>query len=529
MHIRLVTFAALMSAVVGLTSTAAASLPNDAQVCAPQPDLIEGTTWLRAVSLDIRGDLPTMAEYAAVRSGETTVPDMVAEFLESDGFVERVSRQHRKLLWNNVSNVTVLPANTGLSRDNYGGGNYSPYFVRNRATAYRGLAVPCLDEPLVENNGVIQTTTQPDGTEREGYVLVTPYWDPTLTLKVCGFDAQENLATDSGFDCATGSDVDCGCGPDLRWCRLGSINTQITTSMAESMNRLVTDIISSDRPYTDLFTADEMWINGRLAHFFRHQVDKSGPARVDPAPVAATVLPSEEALPYTAAETWVKVPLPSQHAGILTHPAFLLRFQTRRARANQMYNAFLCQPFQPPEEGLPPATDAEQLNPDLQKRAGCKYCHALLEPGAAFWGRWAERGAGFLDPVGFPSTRDDCYTCATTNSGCSNDCRSFYQTTALSAAEVPYLGMLNSYTFLDDSHMEHVEAGPSLLALRNVADNRLPRCVAEKSSEWLLGRTMGVEDEPMLHQLAVDFVASGFSYKQLIGAIVTSDAYRRVR
>ena len=506
-----------------------AAPPNQGLVCSPEAELLDGTKWLRAVSLDLRGDLPTMEEYRSVRDETVSVEAMVDNFVEGPGFAERVGRHHRQLLWNNVSNVTVLPAPTSLGRDNYGGGSYSPYFVRNRATAYRGLAIPCLDEPAVINDGVIETTMNADGTRQEGYVWVSPYWAPTTSIKVCAYDAQEREVTGSGFECAAGSDVQCGCGTNLKWCRLGPINQEITSSLTESLDRLIADILASDRPYTDLFTADEMWINGRLAHFFRHQVRKSAPARLSPSPVPTAVLPSESDLAYTDADTWVKVPLESDHAGILTHPAFLLRFQTRRARANQMYNSFLCQPFQPPAEGLPPATDVEQLNPDLQRRAGCKYCHALLEPAAAFWGRWAENGGGFLNPASFPPTRDDCLTCATTNVGCSTECNRYYQTSALSPAEVPFLGMLGAYTFLDEAHVEHVEAGPSMLALRHVADNRLPECIAEKSAEWLFGRVIAPTDRSMVQELAVDFVASGFSYKELVKAIVTSDVYRRVR
>lgn len=519
-------------AVVGASATALAAVPNDSLVCAPEVSAIASTSWMRAVSLDVRGDVPSVDEYRAVRDGEATVETLVDEWLASDGFSERVLRQHRKLLWNNITNVRVLPASSGISRTNLGGGVYTPYYRRSVATRYRGLAVPCLDEPAEYNDGVLVRKLQSDGTLREGWVYASPYWDPSLTWKVCALDAQEALYTSKGTDCSSSQGVldnECGCGPEMRWCSAGSVQRQIVDGFRDSMDKLISSVITDDRPYTDLFTANEMWVNGPMAHFLRYQTAWSGPARVYPSPVSAGVIPPEEVLPFTASDTWIKLPVASDHAGILTHPAFLLRFQTRRARANVVYNAFLCTPFQPPEGGLPPATDAEALNPDLQKRAGCKYCHALLEPAGAFWGRWAERGAGFLNPEEFPAVREDCYSCATSNIGCSSECRSFYQTTALSVAEVPFLGQLQAFVFLDESHVEHVDAGPSLIAMRAVADNRLPMCVAERTSEWLMGRTMTPEDAGTMQELAAEFVASGFSYKEMVKAIVTSDIYRRVR
>ena len=59
--------------------------------------------------------------------------------------------------------------------------------------------------------------------------------------------------------------------------------------------------------------------------------------------------------------------------------------------------------------------DADVTNPDLQQRSGCAYCHALLEPSAAHWGRWTEQGVGYLSAASFPPTREDCeWSIATT-------------------------------------------------------------------------------------------------------------------
>ena len=49
------------------------------------------------------------------------------------------------------------------------------------------------------------------------------------------------------------------------------------------------------------------------------------------------------------------------HAGVLTSPAYLLRFQTHRARANRFHVSFLCQPFVAPDGGLPATPGAVTL------------------------------------------------------------------------------------------------------------------------------------------------------------------------
>ena len=52
-------------------------------------------------------------------------------------------------------------------------------------------------------------------------------------------------------------------------------------------------------------------------------------------------LPIEELpdLTYTD-EQWVEIDLPEHSAGLLTSPAWLLRHQTNRGRANRIYSGF---------------------------------------------------------------------------------------------------------------------------------------------------------------------------------------------
>jgi hypothetical protein len=214
---------------------------------------------------------------------------------------------------------------------------------------------------------------------------------------------------------------------------------------------------------------------------------------------------------------------------VLTSPAFLLRFQTNRARASRFYDAFMCQPFQAPAGALPSPDDPCSQDPDLQTRCGCKYCHSLLEPAAAHWGRWRQAGAGYLDPGSYPRSRADCTACARTGQACSTDCRRNYVTRIFDPVEEPYLGLLNAYYFRSLEHEVVIDQGPALLAATAVVDNRLPACVARRVAQWLLGRALYDEEAELADALTKAFIRSGYSYRELVKAVVSSAEYRRVR
>ena len=113
---------------------------------------------------------------------------------------------------------------------------------------------------------------------------------------------------------------------------------------------------------------------------------------------------------------------------------------------------------------------------------------------------------------------------------CTPECRSYYLTRALSPQERPYLGMLNGMVFRREEHMHNLDLGPKLLVRTMVANNLLPQCTARRTAEWLLGREMNQEgDDKWLDALAWQFVQDGFSYRQLVKSIITSERYRRVR
>ncbi len=507
-----------------LAAPAAAEVSAPASVCAAEAPELDRYRLLRALSLDLRGDVPTPEEFAALDASESIPGALVDEWLDSEAFVGQALRHHQALLWNNVANLTLLAATTGLTKTG------QLHWRRQTAKLYRGGELGCLDEPLETTpDGAIVSKLQPDGTSREGWIQVAPYWAPDLPIKVCGYDAQDAVISPNGSDCGTTggfSDKGCGCGPMLRWCRGGDATARVLEAIAGDLDRRIAAIIRDKRPYTELFTSQTAYVNGPLVHFLRWQTNVGANLRYEPNPVPKSKLPD---LTFMDKDTWIAVDLGPEQAGILTSPAFLLRFQTQRARANRFHNAFLCQPFQPPPGGIPFSSDKLANHPDLQLRSGCKYCHALLEPTASYWGRWTPNGIGWLSPAAFPGKRADCEACALTGLQCSAECKTFYITKATSPEELPFRGWLMAYDFLRPEHVAHVEEGPRLLAMRAIVDDRLPTCVARHAAEWLLGRAVQPEEEGWLAETTYDFVSGGFEFRDVVKAIVTSATYRRVR
>jgi hypothetical protein len=507
---------------VGLTVLLGSSVgrAQSDETCRPDDIPQDALRYWRSLRLDLTGQPPSVAEYEAIRAEGEVSNERVRELLGSDGFVGRVQRLHRALLWNNIENVSLYSFQTFLARDR----STDIYWLRNRATGYRGSQIPCRDEPATfDEDGNIETV---DGVE--GWVEVEPYFAPGTTLKVCAFDAREAAVSSRGSACDTSAafrDPGCGCGPDLRWCRVGA-NREVNAAFAEDVDRRVGRVIAEGRPYTDIFTSNVAYVNGPLAFYLKHQSGLAQGISFEPLALEPDNLPD---LPFTAVDEWVEVRLPEGHAGVLTSPAYLLRFQTNRARANRFYDSFLCQPFTPPPGGLPVADPEALAQPDLQLRDGCKYCHAILEPAAAHWGRWAQQSAGFLDPVDFPAFRSDCEACATSGQRCSRECRENYITRPLTTAEESYVGQLYAFQFLRPEHFDHVEEGPQLLVTQAVIDDRFATCVARRAAEGLLGRELTEDEAPALDTWSQAFTQSGFDYRSLIEAVVTSDVYRRVR
>ncbi|MFM2153046.1 MAG: hypothetical protein RL199_1481 [Pseudomonadota bacterium] len=520
------THALVLSLVATALGAVAAATPmNPSLTCEPDEPRLDKYAFLRALSLDLRGTPPTPAEYAALEAESDVTDGMLDTLMRSEEFVGRAVRRHRDLFWSSLGLI-----NFGATGVNLGG---SPLFRKaDVAKLLRGgpdAGKGCLDEPAVVVDGVIQTRMV-DGYAREGYVWVAPYWAPNTQVKVCAYDARSDAFAPSGADCSTPAgmaDPGCGCGPNLKYCWNASLAAEVKQAFVVDFERRLADIFREDRPYSELFLGRTAWVNGPIVHFWKYLARFGSDSGISytPSPMP-DVLPD---LDYTQADVWREVDLPEGHAGLLTSPVYLMRFMTNRSRANRFYNAFLCQPFQPPASGIPIEPAGTVPDPDLQLRHGCNYCHAVLEPAASHWGRWGEKSTSFLSPQAYPPHRPDCDLCARTGN-CSDQCRRAYITRSYSLKEDQYLGLFNPYVFRRPEHMNNVEQGPRLLALQSLVDGRLSSCSARRMIEFFLGREVsGVDEEAWVSSVAEGFVQSGLSYRALVRSVVTSDTYRRVR
>lgn len=525
----------LLLACVVWAGAAGAQVVNDADVCPVDDPRLDHTAWLRSLSLDLRGVPPSPADQARVdgavdeeaKDGE--VEALVDEWLAAPEFAARVVRHHREHLWPNLDPVDLNARTVSLDTPT---GVY--WRGPDAARTYRGVRnVICLNEPATFNgDGSIATVVDSSSgaaANREGYVEVSPYWDPTSTIRVCAFDAQAALVDDDNAiacDSQAGSNArGCGCGPGMQFCARNEDLRVLRKAFIDDLERRVSAVVGNDESYLELLTGRRAFVNGPLAHFYRHQTQLPQTVRMTPSTVDAARLPN---LPFTDVDNWQEVALGAEASGVLTSPAYLLRFQSNRSRANRFFNAWLCQPFQPPASGIE-VDPAAAVEPDLQERNGCKYCHALLEPAASHWGRFGEYGANYLSPALFPEHSEECLRCATTGAGCTDDCRRFYVTRATTEKERQGFGELSWYQFRKPEHVQNVDDGPRRLVLSAVVDGRLPDCLARTTGAWLLGRAMAPEENQQVAEWVEGLLDEDFSYRNLVKKIVLSDLYRRVR
>ncbi len=503
---------------------------------------VDRFAYLRQLTLDLLGRIPSEHEYEALVDEPDVPPDRIEAMLNSDEFYAFVRRFHLDLLWPAIDpGALVEPALALLlpaAFDVDDQGDPQRLFTLYIGLVRRGDLVPCADEPATfDENGQVVLHPWPDGTMRDGYVLVEPYWAPGTQVKVCALEAQAASASASGLACDTPDGLAsgyCGCGPHLEHCLSLESAQAIASALREQVARMVWEPVSKGGDYFDFLVADHEPINGPLAHYYRHVIQFGIDPLIARAPVDVTAIPDD--LTYDREDTWVNVPRLEAHMGVLAGLPYLLRFQTGRARANRFYTAFLCSPFQaPPGFELPSPADPCTQEPNLRKRCGCNACHAALEPAAAWWGGFVEAGALHLDADTFPPYDAACASCATSPFiPCSDFCRRFYFTDPGHPDEVPFAGWLKAWVWRVDpdnpgastTELEHLEAGPQGLVAEALADGRLARCTVRKVWERLVGPLPDERREDVLAPLVAQFETTGHDFRALVRAVVTSDAYR---
>ncbi|HLT32081.1 MAG TPA: hypothetical protein VK013_18725, partial [Myxococcaceae bacterium] len=296
----------------------------------------------------------------------------------------------------------------------------------------------------------------------------------------------------------------------------------VKESFREQLGRAVDDATSTDRPYTDILLSKRVWENGPISWYTREFAPVTSPGQVYTAPEGEY---PAQARPFTD-DTWQVRERGGVHAGILSLPAYLMRFQTQRGRANRLMEAFACEAYVSPAD-LVPRPGCSLDSEDLTQRCFCQSCHSALEPAATAFGHFVEQGTTMTtDPVLFPPVNEACIG--------KGDafCRRFYVTDRNS----PSAGKLKAleYERNHPDYPEIVDAGPAGLAQRLINDGTFARCTVRRLFTRLLKRDLLIDERDdrereLLEQLAGEFAASNYDFQALVERLVTLPEYRRAR
>jgi len=515
--------------------------------CAPTVDM-DPLQLLRQISLDIRGHVPTYEEYEWVRGAEdpeAAAEGLIDEMLRSDDYFATIREYHQARLWGTLDRSLVpnmFPVQRGVAPLASG-----IWRIGNMRRAYRGDTIDCLDQAQTEFDAQgrpipIQTYASPScvgGTcRREGWVMVEPYWAPGTEVKVCAYDAQEAVTGKNGVACSSyhTNDELCGCGPNLEHCgpeNAGMENQRVRDALAEEPARIFQWVVQEKRSYLEAFTTHTTFMNGIVAHYYRHNSDTAAPTAGGAISYDSAIDP--EAVPelaYDDPETWVPVEREGAHAGAFTTLGYLVRFASNRARANRFFTAFYCDPFVPQQDGLPP--EEASPSPNLRERNGCADCHQELEPAAAHWARWRTGGTyGWLSPeaMSFDTPRADCVCGGEGLPACSAFCSTYFVTAANSGDEEfgAYQGLPRAAAWLERNDHAGVEAGPVGLIDTDVERDQIAQCAVKSFGEHLLGRELEADDLSWLQGHVEAFEESGYDYSAMVRRLVLDEKYRTIR
>ena len=258
---------------------------------------------------------------------------------------------------------------------------------------------------------------------------------------------------------------------------------EMASSIFQEPLRLIEDVVMSDRPYTEIVTADYT------------MADK----------IVATVW----GMAHSGNDRWERAAWPDGRpaAGILASTAFHLRYRStnfnyNRGRAAAVSRALLCHDFL--EADIPVDTSVDLSDPSAVTRAvtsnpACAGCHQTLDPLASYFFAFHE-GTLFSAPlVGYPVTH--LYDADDTD-------RWF-----LTNRRPP-------------SYFGQPAEGLAGLGQAIADDPRFARCAAIRFASYLTETPARELPRAWVDELAADLASSKFSAKQLARSIVLSDAFR---
>lgn len=274
--------------------------------------------------------------------------------------------------------------------------------------------------------------------------------------------------------------------------RFREFNSETAAAMAEETKRLFNHLAWNDQNFMEFFTASYTFVNSDLARLYGLPAPDTEFGRVE-------------------------YPADSTRAGILGHGSFLVSTSkpgetSPTARGLFVRNHFLGQEIPPPPPGvnatLPaitenaPLTNRQRLDVHLNSES-CAGCHRLIDP--IGFGFEQYNAIGVFQPkmsLVFANRGDEARGRRPTNIELDLDTSAYIQG-------------------VEDSNF----STPKELG-RLLAEN--PACqksIVKQVFRYALGREETAADDPAIEVLVAKFRSSGYRFRELVVALVTSDVF----
>lgn len=275
--------------------------------------------------------------------------------------------------------------------------------------------------------------------------------------------------------------------------RFREFNAEIAAAMAEETRRLFHHLVWNDQNFMEFFTAGYTFVNPDLARLYGLPAPSEDFAKVD-------------------------YPADSGRSGVLGHGSFLVLTSkpaetSPTARGLFVRNHFLAQEIPPPPAGvntvLPnvtedsPMTNRQRLDVHLNSES-CAGCHRLIDPIGLGFEQYNAIGVFQKKMVlQFPGARGD------EGRGRKSTIKE------LDVDASGYIQGMEDSSFSTPRELGHLLAG----------SKTCQRAIVKQLFRYAFGRQETVKDQPVVDALFERFRDSGFRFRELIVALVTSELF----
>lgn len=272
--------------------------------------------------------------------------------------------------------------------------------------------------------------------------------------------------------------------------RYSEFSSEIAAAMVEETRALFNHLVWEDKNFMEFFTADYTFLNADLASLYKLPVPEEEFARV-------------------------KYPPDSGRSGVLGHGAFLVATSkpaetSPTERGLFIRNHFLGHEVPPPPPGvntaLPnitedkPMTNRERLQVHLNS-AACAGCHRLI------------------DPIGFGFEQYDAIG-------------SYHEKISMQFGSGRYRDDEATTIELEldtSAYVQGIDASnfdtPKQLGQILAKNEACQRCIVKQLFRYAFGRQETAGDRPQIDAMLEKFRSSGFRFRELVIALVTSDLF----